>query len=145
MGRYTQTGQVAATPEQAFAAFTDATVLADWMDAKAIRGATGPLDQAGTRFSLVIAEPWRFRSRIVEVERSRRWVAEGHGLAGAWYRQTATLTPADGGTRIELTTEYRVPLGPIGRWLDRRYIEPGPHTAADREFARLLELAAKPA
>jgi hypothetical protein len=43
-------------------------------------------------------------------------------------------------TDLELLTEYTVPFGPIGRWIDRRWLEPGPRTGANRELDRRVEL-----
>jgi hypothetical protein len=56
----------------------------------------------------------------------------------------ATLTPTDGGTQLDLVTEYTVPFGALGRWLDRRWIDREPRTAANREVDRLVALVSDP-
>ena len=52
----------------------------------------------------------------------------------------ATLEAGDGGTDLDLLTEYTVPFGAIGRWIDRRWIDREPRTVANRELDRLVEL-----
>jgi hypothetical protein len=56
----------------------------------------------------------------------------------------ATLTPREGGTELDLLTEYTVPLGPLGRWMDRRWIDREPRTIANREVDRLVTLVSDP-
>lgn len=140
MGRYRITRQILATPEAVFQAFTDPRLVADWMDASAVRDASGPLDATGTTYTLVIRGPWRFRSAVVRSEPPRLHETVGRGLLGASYRMVATLSLSGEGTDLDLLTEYTVPLGPIGRWMDRRWIDREPRTIANREVDRLVEL-----
>ncbi|HET7727483.1 MAG TPA: SRPBCC family protein [Candidatus Limnocylindrales bacterium] len=145
MGRYRITRQIPAPPEQVFRAFTDPALIADWMDGTGVIGATGPLDVPGTRYTFVVWGPWRFRSRVVQVAAPNLHVVEGRGPLGAWYRLTAELAPNTGGTALELLTEYTVPLGALGRWIDRRWIDREPRTIANRESDRLVRLVSDPA
>ena len=69
MGRYRLIRRIRATPEQVFQAFTDPALVADWMDASAVAGPTGPLDVPGSRYTLVIRGPWRFRTVVVRKTR----------------------------------------------------------------------------
>ena len=140
MGRYVISRRITATPQQVYRAFADPTLLADWMHASGVVGATGPLDAAGTRFTLVIKGPWRFQSAVVGAEPPSRHEFAGRGPLGADYRMVATLTPRDYGTDLDLLTEYTVPLGVIGRWIDRRWIDREPRATANREVDRLVEL-----
>lgn len=119
--------------------------MADWMDGTGVIGATGPLDLAGTRFTLVIEGPWRFRCEVVTVEAPRVHEVVGRGLFGSGYRMVATLTPGDDWTDLDLLTEYVVPLGALGRWIDRRWIDREPRTIANREVDRLVTLVSDPA
>jgi hypothetical protein len=64
----------------------------------------------------------------------------GVGPLGASYRLVATLVESGRGTDLDLLTEYTVPLGAIGRWVDRRWVDRGPRTTANREVDRLVEL-----
>ncbi len=52
----------------------------------------------------------------------------------------ATITAANGSTDLDLLTEYTVPFGALGRWIDRRWIDREPRTIANREVARLVTL-----
>lgn len=140
MGRYRITRRIDATPERVFQAFTDPALVADWMDASAVAGPTGPLDVPGSRYTLVIRGPWRFRTVVVRSERP--WLHETVGQAplGGSYRMVASLTAHDRGTDLDLLTEYTIPLGPIGRWIDRRWVDREPRAMANREVDRLVAL-----
>ncbi|MFL5686088.1 MAG: SRPBCC domain-containing protein, partial [Chloroflexota bacterium] len=141
---YRITRRIDVPREQAFRAFTDPRILADWMDASGVTDLSGPLDRAGTSYTLVIAGPWRFRSEVIRVDAPHLHETAGRGLLGAAYRMVATLEQTDGGTELALLTEYTVPLGPIGRWIDRRWIDREPRTASNREFDRLVALVSDP-
>ncbi|MDH5244724.1 MAG: SRPBCC family protein [Chloroflexota bacterium] len=140
MGQYRLTRRIDAAPEKVFTAFTDPVLLADWMDASGVTDADGPFGSAGTRFTLVIRGPWRFRTRVVQSESPRLYEIVGKGPLGASYRMVATLEAREGGTDLDLLTEYAVGLGPVGRWIDRRWIDQGPRTTANRELDRLVSL-----
>ncbi len=143
MGSYVLRRRIEAPPARVFRAFTDPVLAADWLDASGIIDASGPLAVEGTTYVLVIRGPWRFRSRVVRSEPP--WLHETVGLAplGGMFRLVATLSELDGATDLELLTEYTVPLGPIGRLIDRRWIEPGDHSTANRELDRLVQLVSE--
>jgi carbon monoxide dehydrogenase subunit G len=143
MGRYRITRHIQATPDQVFRAFTDPALVVDWMDASAVLDVRGTLDEPGTTFTLVIFGPHHFRSEVVRAHAPHLHETAGRGRFGT-YRMTATLEPASSGTDLELTTEYTLPLGPIGRWLDRRFIDREPRTLANREVDRLVTLVSDP-
>jgi len=140
MGRYRINRQIRATPDQVFRAFTDPALVVDWMDATGVTDATGPLDTPGTRYTLVIWGPWRFRTEIVRADRPHVHEISGVGPLGSAYRMVATLRPAGGETDLDLVTEYRMPLGALGRWIDRRWIDREPRAMANREVDRLVTL-----
>lgn len=144
MGSYRITREIRATPDQVFRAFTEPGLIADWMDAAAINEPTGPLDAPGARYTLIIRGPWRFR---VEVARSEPpWLHETvhRGPLGTSARIVASLSARDGGTHLDLLTDYTMPLGPIGRWIDRRWVDREPRVTANREVDRLVELVSDP-
>lgn len=143
MGRYRITRRIDAAPEQVFRVFTDPALVADWMDASGVRDATGRLDVAGTRYTLVIWGPHRFRTEVVRAEPAQVHETAGRGPFGS-YRMVATLSARDAATELDLLTEYSLPFGPIGRWIDRRWIDREPHTMANREVDRLVVLASDP-
>ncbi len=143
MGRYVIRRQIAAAPERVFGAFTEPSLVVDWMDATAIRDASGPLDRPGSAYRLVIFGIHHFRTTVVRSEAPRLHETRGTGKFG-WYRMVASLSPREGGTDLELLTEYGLPLGPIGRWIDRRWIDREPRAQANREVDRLVQLVSGP-
>lgn len=145
MGRYRITRQIPATLEQVFRGFTDPALVVDWMDGTGLIDATGPLDKPGTRYTFVVWGPWRFRTEVTRVESPHRHEIEGRGPLGTTYRLLATLTPASSGTHFELLTEYTMPLGALGRWVDRRWVDREPRAIANREVDRLVKLVSDPA
>jgi uncharacterized protein YndB with AHSA1/START domain len=144
MGRYRLSRRIAASPSAVFRAFTDPALIVDWMDATEVKDATGPLDRPGSRYTFVVAGPWRFRMEVRQAEPDRLHEIAGTAPLGASARMVATLTPRDAGTDLELLTEYTVPFGPIGRWIDRRWIDREPRTIANRELDRLVTLVTNP-
>lgn len=140
MGRYRITRRIDAAPEHVFRAFTDPALVADWMAASALQDATGPLDLPGTRYTLVIRGPHRFRTEVLRAEPFHVHETAGRGLFGS-YRMVATLSARDAATELDLLTEYSLPFGPVGRWIDRRWIDREPRTVANREVDRLVALA----
>jgi len=140
MGSYRLTRHVRATPERVFQGLTDAALVIDWMDLSTIVDATGPLHQSGTRYTMVVRGPWRFRCHVVRSEPPTLHETSGRGPLGASFRMVATLAGSDDGTHLELLTEYAMPLGALGRWIDRRWLERRPRTIANRELDRLVEL-----
>ena len=144
MGSYRIARQIRATPDQVFCAFTDPALLADWMDGTGVVGATGPLNEPGSRYTFVVWGPWRFRTRVTRVEAPNLHEVSGRGPLGSSYRMVATLVGVDGCTNLELLTEYTVPLGALGRWMDRRWIDREPRTTANREVDRLVTLVSDP-
>lgn len=140
MGRYVLRREIDAPAAEVFKAFTDPNLAADWMDATAIRDVRGPLDRVGSSYTLVIFGPHRFRTTVVRSEPPKLHETIHRGRFGASARMTATLEERGDRTFLELETEYSVPFGALGRWMDRRWLERGPRTSANREMDRLVAL-----
>jgi len=137
MGRYRLIRHIDASPERVYDALVEPATMKDWMDVREVRDLTGSLDVPGTRYTQVVRGPWQFRTEIARAERPTVHEQAGRGPWGASFRMIATLTGRDGGTDLELETEYSLPLGPIGRLVDRLWIERQPRTIANRELDRL--------
>lgn len=144
MGRYRITRHIEAAPEQVFRAFTDPLLVTDWMEAAALVDVTGPLDERGSAYTLVIWGPWKFRTEVVRAEPHRLHETVAQGPLGALVRIVATLAPSNGGTDLDLLTEYTVPLGALGRWIDHRWIDKEPRPTANREVDRLVAIVSDP-
>jgi uncharacterized protein YndB with AHSA1/START domain len=111
MGRYRISRRIRATPEQVFRAFTEPALVVDWMDGTGVTDVTGPLNTPGTRYTFVVWGPWRFRTEVIRAEKPRLHEMSGVGPLGSAYRMVATLTPRDGGTDLDLLTEYAESTG----------------------------------
>lgn len=143
MGSYRITRRIDAEPDRVFRAFTDPGLVADWMDASGVIDQTGPLEVADSRYTLVIRGPWRFRTVVVRSEPPFLHETMGRAPLGGAYRMVATLAVNGGATELDLLTEYTIPLGPIGRWIDRRWVDREPRAQANREVDRLVALVSE--
>jgi hypothetical protein len=140
MGRNRKTRRIETSPAAVFRAFTDPALAADWMEADGIVDQRGPLDRAGSTYTLVIRGPWRFRMRVTESIPPHAYGLEGRGPLGTSYRLTATLRDLGTVTELVVETAWTLPFGPIGRWMDRRWVEPGTQGEDDRELDRLVDI-----
>lgn len=140
MGRTRRTRHIEAPAAAVFRAFTDPALVADWMEADGVVDQRGSLDAAGSTYTLVITGPWRFRMRVTRADAPRAYGLEGHGPLGTRYRMGATLVDHGPTTELVVEMEWTLPLGPIGRWMDRRWVEPGTRGEEDRELDRLVDI-----
>jgi uncharacterized protein YndB with AHSA1/START domain len=140
VGSFRHTRDVDAPADRVFAAFTDPTMFTDWMDLSKVTELSGPFGAPGSSFTMVVFGPHRFRSRVLASRPPTYHEWAGQGLFGASYRMSATLTEVGGRTRVDLATDYTVPFGILGGWIDRRWIDRPPRTTVNREFDRLVEL-----
>jgi carbon monoxide dehydrogenase subunit G len=140
MGRYRKTRRIEAPPDAVFHAFTDPELLADWMEADRVVDQHGSLDEAGSTYVLVISGPWRFRMRVAGSTPPDAYALEGQGPLGTSYRMSATLVASGSMTELVVETEWTLPFGPVGRWMDRRWVEPGTQGEDDRELDRLVDI-----
>jgi uncharacterized protein YndB with AHSA1/START domain len=112
---------VEAAPERVWAAHLDASGIPEWFPgARAVKAISGPLDSPGTTYALRFNRLVRSRVEVTEVEapvmHTRRWDARPLGTYGT---ATLLLRPEDGGTHVDLDVTYGLPLGPLGRSLER--------------------------
>jgi pimeloyl-ACP methyl ester carboxylesterase/uncharacterized protein YndB with AHSA1/START domain len=140
MGRTRRTRHIEAPPQAVYRAFTDPAIVADWMEADGVIDQRGPLDTEDSTYTLVISGPWRFRMRVTHAEPPRRYGLEGRGPLGTGYRMSATLLDHGPTTELVVEVEWTLPFGPLGRWMDRRWVEPGTRGEDDRELDRLVAI-----
>jgi len=115
------TGFVEAPPEQVWGAHIDGARIPEWFPGvRGVDGISGPLDRPGTTYTLRFRPPVRSRVVVTEVEaplmHTRRWDARPFGSHGT---ATLLLRPEGGGTHVDLDVTYGLPLGPVGRVLER--------------------------
>ena len=92
MGRRRRTRHIEAPPNAVFRALTDPSIVPDWMEADGIVDQCGPLDVAGSTYTLVIRGPWRFRVRVVTSMPPYTYGIEGPGPLGTSFRHIRQAT-----------------------------------------------------
>jgi uncharacterized protein YndB with AHSA1/START domain len=140
---------IQAPPEAVYDVVTDPDCLGDWVTIQeeleqAPEGDLEPGSElrqrckvAGTRFHL----SWK----VVEADRPKRVVWEGHGPMGSRAKAVYGFSrDGDGGTRFSYLNEFGLPGGPAGR-LAGRAVAAASGREADRTLKRLKELVEKKA
>ncbi len=135
---------VVASPDAVFSLLTDldrlpewATIVVDSRDASA-----RPLT-AGCTFRQTIRVMGRELDtewRVTEFEPARRLAHEATAAMGGHLAMTQTITPRDGGTRVQLEVDYELPGGFLGDLLDAAGVEAHNEREAERSLQNLKEL-----
>ena len=107
--------------ERVWATHVDGRAIAEWFPGvRSVKSISGPLDQVGTTYLLRFNPLIRSRVEVTEVEapwmHTRRWDARPLGTHG---RATVLLRREEDGTRVDLDVNFELPLGPLGRRLEK--------------------------
>jgi uncharacterized protein YndB with AHSA1/START domain len=127
MGYHRSTVYIEAPPEEVWKVLTNAERRPEWEDAIVeVRDVTGPMDRVGTRWVEVRSErgktfPATMEVTRVEAPRLIEWT--GPLPAGARLLFRVTLEPRNGGTQKRVDAESKLPLGPVGKLLDRLVVQ----------------------
>jgi hypothetical protein len=147
MGRFHAAAHFAAPPEVAFDVFTDASRMGEWFPrARRVANASGPINHLGVTYSLLFPWPARADCEVVAVDRpllhTREYVLRPFGVAG---HARMRFRDEGSGSRIDLDGEYRMPVGRLGRMLDRPLRRAWDRQAATelRRLKPLVERAAR--
>ncbi len=131
MSRFHAEAYVDVSPATAFDIFADASRLPQWFPlARTIASASGALSAAGTTYTLRFLGGFYARCTVMQADRpgvhERTFVLlpfGGHGRARMEFH------PEGHGSRVVLDGYWTLPLGPIGRVVDR-LLKLGPRQAA---------------
>lgn len=131
MSRFHAETHVNVPPATAFDIFADASRLPKWFPfARKISAASGPLSEAGTTYKLHFLGGFSARCTVMEAERPgvhvRTFALRPFGGYG---RARMRFDPEEGGSRVVLDGYWTLPLGALGRVVDR-LLKLGPHQAA---------------
>jgi hypothetical protein len=112
----------AAPPERVWAAHVDAARIPDWFPGvRRVETISGPIDTPGATYALRFNRLVLSRVEVMEVQvplmHTRRWDARPFATHGT---ATLLLRPGPGGTHLDLDVTYGLPLGALGRFLERR-------------------------
>lgn len=132
MGTVTRSTDIDASPERVWEVLEDVARLPELSESTAAVRVDGPLRSVGQEFEQTVRVAGRsFTSTwsVLEVAPAERLVIEGSVAPGTRYRMIEQLEASSGGaqsattTRLSLTMEYRLPLGPLGRLAGRLGVE----------------------
>ncbi len=119
MPEVTRSVEVGAPPRSVWRLLEDVRRLPELSTSTvSVDGAPDRLTEVGQTFEQTVELAGRhFTStwEVVAIEPGRSLVVEGSVLPRTHYRMTERLTPSDDGTRVDLTMDYRLPFGPLGR------------------------------
>lgn len=117
--RVEHTEVIAAPPSELFDVVTDPRRLEDWVTIheELVQAPAGAL-RKGSRLTQKLKLAGRCFTvewKVVESERPRRVVWEGHGPVHSEASVTYELAPNGDGTRFSYVNDYHLPGGPLGR------------------------------
>ncbi len=144
MTRVERSIEIEAPPEKVFEVLTDLDRLQEWAtiagDAESLPAK--PLTQGAT---------WKHKVKVAGVELTGDWnvVAidpprlvqyEATRNEGGWLKMRQRVTPADGGSRVELEVDYELPWGVLGQAVDKLVVERRNEREAEESLQNLKNI-----
>ena len=127
MGHIRESVYIEASPEQAWAVGRDAQRLPEWnTTAIEVKDATGPIDQPGSRYTIVskiAGRPLDVTWEVQRVEPLRRAEVTGTAPGGGTARQVVEYEPEGTGTRVTVDIEFELPMGILGQFVSKVFAE----------------------
>lgn len=119
MGRYEAAVDVPIPVDDAFRLWTDPGRYPQWqVGVLRVFDVTGPADQVGTKLRLDFGPAMKRTTRVVESEPPYRYVVEEQGMKSR-NRTATTFKSTIAGTRITVTYDLDVEMGPVSGILER--------------------------
>jgi uncharacterized membrane protein len=135
---------VEAGRDRVFALLTDLDRLPEWATIVVETRDVSELPlRPGCRFRQtlrVVGRELESEWRVTELEAERRISYEATAPGGGSMTMRQTVTPRDGGSRVQLEIDYELPGGLLGELVDRAFVEEQNEREADRSLANLKEL-----
>ncbi len=127
MGHVRESISIEAPPESAWRVGRDANRIPEWnTTAIEVRNVSGPLDQAGTRFTVVskiAGRPLDVTWTVDRVEVPRFAETSATAPGGGQARQRIDYEREGNGTRVTIDLEYELPMGWFGERFNKRVAE----------------------
>ncbi len=112
MGRRTASVDIAAAPHAVYSIYTDGARWSEWQPGAKHVVTSGPLGQVGSRLAASYGGPFKIKAEVLEVDPDRSHAMRIVELAGlVTCVTTARFEPRAGGTRLEMTFDYKAKLG----------------------------------
>lgn len=143
MGRYEAEVEVALPPDDAFRLWTDVGRYPQWqVGVVRVFDVTGPTDRVGTSLRLDFGPGMKRTSRVVESDPPNSYALEDCGMKSR-NLTTATFESTTNGTRVAVTFDLQVEMGPLSGVMERMTRGQMLKTGR-RELAQFAALAARP-
>jgi len=126
MGQVKMHAKVEAPIEQVFDYAVDVTRWAEWNVSVVEMTPSAPLAAIGDRFAgknKFLGRVEDIEGKVTAIERPRLMAFVSGPLTGGHENWTVNFTPADTGTDIDCVIDYEVPLGLVGAFADKLFIE----------------------
>ncbi len=144
MTRVERSIEINAPPEKVFDLLTDLNRLEEWAtiagDAEQLPPA--PLAEGATwKHNVKVAGvqlegDWR----VVAIDRPRLVEYEATRSGGGSLKMRQSVSPTDGGSRVELEVDYELPWGVLGQAVDKLVVERGNEREADQSLQNLKDI-----
>lgn len=127
MGHVRESVHIEAPPETAWQLGRDPIRIPEWnTTAIEVKDVSGPLDQAGSRFTVVskiAGRPLDVTWQVDKVDAPRHAETSATTPGGGHARQVIDYEPDGNGTRVTVDLEYELPMGWFGEMLNKLVAE----------------------
>jgi uncharacterized protein YndB with AHSA1/START domain len=144
VGRHRYSTHVKAPPEVVFDLWTNVERMPEWIGGVTdVVDVSGPVDVAGTRYTVMFGGKTKSPTEVLDAERPRRFVTH----FGNWVlrgRNSATFEPENDGTRLAVTLDTEGIFPAVMAWIFSFGTWRGSFRGELQHFATLAEAEAVP-